>query len=149
MRIGGFYLLTWSRTWAFVWHPLHVAHHTCQIPHTKRSPSLWILQPLWKCLDKGVKRGKDVFVIIRVTAELGLDPSSSFQCPVHSLKFSSEAGFLPADVLVSPEERVLWRWGGTSVGRVDNLQSTEHRTGSCRQGKPRSGSGGCVAKPSN
>lgn len=54
-----------------------------------------------------MKRGKDVFVIIGVAAELGLDLSSSFQCPVHSLKFSSEAGFLPADVLVSPEECVL------------------------------------------
>lgn len=39
---------------------------------------------LWK---KSVKRGKDVFVLIRVTAELGLDLSPSLQCPVHSLKF--------------------------------------------------------------
>lgn len=31
----------------------------------------------------------------------------SSQCPVQSLKLSSEAGFLPANVLISPEECML------------------------------------------
>lgn len=47
------------------------------------------------------------FVFIRVTAELGLDPSSSFQCSIHSLKLSSASGCLPADLLISPEEWML------------------------------------------
>ena len=54
-----------------------------------------------------MKREEDVFVFIRVIAELGLDLSSPFQCPVHSLKLSSEAGSLPAVILVSPEECML------------------------------------------
>lgn len=53
------------------------------------------------------KGGKMPFVFLRVIAELGLDLSSSFQCSVHSLKLSSEAGFLPADVLIFLEECML------------------------------------------
>lgn len=58
-------------------------------------------------MEEGEKRGKDVFVFNRVIVELVLDLSSSFQCRIHSFKLSSEAGFLPADVLLSPEECIL------------------------------------------
>lgn len=126
--------------WACMHHSLCVTHHTCQIlilrgPHLDGSWNLCgnVKTKVWKRAKRhpGIQKLKFEFF---------------FQWITYLLKLSFKTGFFSVGILRSAEKYMLWR---NISGHVDNLQSTEHKIGSCdsyRQGKQYSESGGCVTR---